>query len=128
MSVREKLRVLVVDDMSTSRGLLLQGLDALGIRQVEHVEDGEAAMESLVKRPVHLVLSDYNMPRMDGLGLLKAIRSHATLGATGFVLVSGRADPDVIASGRRLKMNNFLTKPFDHAALRSAIEAVVGRL
>lgn len=128
MSVRDKLRVLVVDDMSTSRGILLQALDAFGIRQVEYAEDGEAALASLGRRPVHLVISDFNMPRMDGLKLLHAIRTEAATAKTGFILVSGRPDPAVVEAGRKLRMNNFLTKPFQPSDLRAAIEAVVGRL
>ena len=128
MSVRDKLRVLVVDDMSTSRGLLLQALDAFGIRQVEYAEDGMAALASMARRPVHLVISDYNMPKMDGLKLLQAIRSEPAIAKTGFLLVSGRGDPAVVEAGRQLRMNNFVTKPFEPAALKAAIEAVVGRL
>ena len=128
MSVRDKLRVLVVDDMSTSRGLLLQGLDNLGISQVEYAESGSSAIASLSRRPVHLVLSDYHMPGMDGLRLLHAMRSQAATAKTGFVLVSGRADPAVLDAGRKMGMNNFLQKPFAVDTLRAAIEAVVGRL
>jgi two-component system chemotaxis response regulator CheY len=128
MSVRDKLRVLVVDDMSTSRGIILQTLDSFGISQVEYAEDGESALASLKKRPVHLVISDYNMPKMDGLHLLHAIRSDPATAKTGFLMVSGRADPKVMEAGKKLKMNNFLTKPFEPGVLRAAIEAVVGRL
>ena len=128
MSVRDALRVLVVDDMSTSRALLLQGLDAMGVRQVEYAEDGEAAIASLARRPVHLVISDYNMPRMDGLELLEAIRSNEKTAKTGFVLVSGRTDPAILEAGKRLKMNNYLAKPFGPLDLLMAVEAVVGRI
>ncbi len=128
MSVRDKLRVLVVDDMSTSRGIILQTLDSFGIPQVEYAEDGKSALESLKKRPVHLVISDYNMPNMDGLHLLHAIRSDPAIAKTGFLMVSGRSDPKVMEAGKKLKMNNFLTKPFEPGVLKAAIESVVGRL
>jgi two-component system chemotaxis response regulator CheY len=128
MSVRDKRRILVVDDMSTSRGILLQALDSFGIRQVEYAEDGEAGLASLNARPVHLVISDYNMPKMDGLKLLHAIRSNAATAKTGFILISGRSDPAMLEAGKKLRMNNYLTKPFQSADLKAAIEAVVGRL
>jgi len=128
MSVREKVRVLVVDDMSTSRGIILQALDSFGVRQVEYAENGIAALDSIRRRPVHLVISDYNMPKMDGLHLLHAIRSNPDTAKTGFVMVSGKADPKVMEAGRKLRMNNFITKPFDAPGLKAAIEAVVGRL
>lgn len=128
MSVRQKLRILVVDDMSTSRGIILQALDALRIPQVEHAEDGVAGLASIARRPVHLVISDYNMPKMDGLRFLQAIRANAAMARTGFILVSGRSSPEILEAGRKLRMNNFLKKPFDMAALKAAIEDVAGRL
>jgi len=128
LALRDQIRILVVDDMSTSRGLLTQALDAIGVRQVSFASDGPAALDALQRAPVHLVISDYNMPGMDGLQLLRSLRSNERTRGTGFILVTGRADRDVIESGKRLGMNNFLKKPFESQDLRACIEAVVGRL
>lgn len=128
MSVRDQLRVMVVDDMSTSRGLITQALDAMGIRQVATAGDGASALQAIEKSPVHLVISDYNMPEMDGLHLLHALRSDAKTQKVGFLLITGRADKEIIDHGKKLGMNNFLKKPFETADLKAAIEAVVGRL
>ena len=76
MSLKDSLRVMVVDDMSTSRGILTQCLDELGIKNYMVENNGQSAFQTLTTNPVHLVLSDYNMPGMDGLGLLKALREH----------------------------------------------------
>ena len=128
MSIRDQLRVLVVDDMSTSRGLITQALDTMGIRQVATAADGASALQTLARSPVHLVISDYNMPQMDGLQLLHALRSGAATAKVGFLLITGRADKEVIDKGRQLGMNNFIKKPFEPAGLKAAIEAIVGRL
>ena len=128
MSIRDQLRVLVVDDMSTSRGLITQALDTMGIRQVATAADGASALQTLARSPVHLVISDYNMPQMDGLQLLHALRSGAATAKVGFLLITGRADKEVIDKGRQLGMNNFVKKPFEPAGLKAAIEAIVGRL
>ena len=128
MALREKLHVLVVDDMSTSRGLILQALDGFGLTHVRHASDGPSALALLAKRPAHLVLSDYNMPGMDGLHLLHALRSDPQLRGIGFILITGKADRSVIDQGRKLGMNNFVKKPFEAKDLRNSIEAVVGRL
>lgn len=128
MSLREQLRVMVVDDMSTSRGLITQALDAIGIGNVATAADGKTALASIAKSPVHLVISDYNMPEMDGLHLLHYLRSSPQTQKTGFLLITGRADPAVINKGKQLGMNNFLAKPFQAADLKTAIEAIVGRL
>ena len=128
MALREQLRVMVVDDMSTSRGLITQALDAMGIQNVATAADGRSALAALSKSPVHLVISDYNMPEMDGLHLLHYLRSSPPTQKTGFLLITGRADPEIINKGKQLGMNNFLAKPFQTADLKSAIEAIVGRL
>lgn len=128
MSLRDQLRVMVVDDMSTSRGLIMQALDAIGIRNVASAADGKSAIQALAKSPVHLVISDYNMPEMDGLHLLHYLRSSPPTQKTGFLLITGKADPAIINKGKQLGMNNFLAKPFQPAELKTSIEAIVGRL
>lgn len=128
MALRDQLKVLVVDDMSTSRGLITQALDAMGIRSVATAADGPGALQSIQAAPVHLVISDYNMPGMDGLALLAALRGGAKTANVGFLLITGRADQTIIDKGRALKMNNFIAKPFEPRDLKTAIEAIVGRL
>lgn len=128
MALRDLLHVFVVDDMSTSRGLILQALDSFGLRNVRHASDARSALAALAAQPAHLVISDYNMPGMDGLGLLKSLRQSPTLKATGFILITGKAEKSVIDGGRQLGMNNFIRKPFTPAELQKCIEAVVGRL
>ncbi len=128
MALREQIRLMVVDDMSTSRGLITQALDAIGIRNIVTASDGKSALQALTRSPVHLVISDYNMPEMDGLHLLHHLRHTPQTAKTGFLLITGRADPEIIVQGRKLGMNNFLKKPFEPADLKTAIEAIVGRL
>ena len=128
MALRDQLHVMVVDDMSTSRGLILQALDSFGVRNVQYAADGAAALAALAKQPAHLVLSDYNMPGMDGLHLLHSLRSDARLKSVGFILITGKADRQIIETGKKLGMNNFVKKPFSPKDLLASIEAVVGRL
>jgi two-component system chemotaxis response regulator CheY len=128
MSLREQLRVMVVDDMSTSRGLIVQALDTIGVRNVATAADASTALASLERKPVHFVISDYNMPGMDGLHFLNALRQGPRTARVGFLLITGRADPQLVEQGRRLGMNNYLPKPFTPVELKAAIEAVVGRL
>lgn len=128
MSLREKLRVMVVDDMATSRGLITQALDSIGIRNVATASDGKSAITAIAKSPVHLVISDYNMPEMDGLHLLHYLRKTPQTQKIGFLLITGRADPTIINKGKQLGMNNFVAKPFQPADLKAAIESIVGRL
>lgn len=128
MSIKDKLKVLVVDDTSTSRGLLTQSLETIGFLSVETAADGQSALQTLHKKTVHLVLSDFFMPDMNGIQLLHHIRTNQNLKGVGFILVTGRATPEIIRSGQKLGMNNLLHKPFSQSELRTVIESVVGRI
>lgn len=128
MALRDMLKVLVVDDMSTSRGILLQALDSLGVTNVAYAENGKTGMIQARQSPPHLVLSDLYMPELNGLQLLQHLRANPSTQKVGFILVSGRGDDTIIQTGKKLGMNNFLTKPFTPAQLKDCIEAVVGRL
>ncbi|MBW4985097.1 response regulator [Mameliella sp. CS4] len=128
MGMKDSLRVMVVDDMATSRGLITQALDDIGVKNYVTENDGRAALERMAASPVHLVLSDYNMPGLDGLGLLKAVRGHQALKKMGFILVTGRPTPEIVAEAKRLGLNNMIKKPFTSASMKQCIESVVGRL
>lgn len=128
MALRDQLRTIVVDDMSTSRGLITQALDGFGVRQIESAADGATALQKIAAWPVHLVISDMNMPGMNGLQLLHALRTNAQTKGVGFLLITGKADRQMIETGKKLGMNNFVKKPFEPDDLRKAIEAIVGRL
>ena len=128
MSLADKLQVMVVDDTSVSRTLITDALDQMGVRNVSISRDGAQALKALMTRPVHLVISDMNMPGLDGLGLLKGLREYKPTSGIGFILLTGSTDKTLIERGKQYRLNNFVTKPFNAASLKSAIEAVVGRL
>ncbi len=126
MAIRDKLQVMVVDDMATSRGLITQALDEIGIVNYETESSAGNAWSRLQQKPVHLVLSDMVMPGMDGLQLLQAMRSSRSMAKTAFILVTGRADDETIRSGIKLGMNNFIRKPFEARDMKRCIEKVFG--
>jgi len=128
MSLADKLQVMVVDDTTVSRALITDALDQMGVRHVTIAKDGAQALKALMAQPVHLVISDMNMPGLDGLGLLKGLREYKPTSAIGFILITGSADKTLIERGKQYRLNNFVTKPFNTASLKSAIERVVGRL
>ena len=128
MSLAEKLQVMVVDDTSVSRTLIIDALDQIGVRNVAFAKDGGSALKALMAKPVHLVISDMNMPVMDGLGLLKGLREFTPTSKVAFILVTSSADKTLIERGKKLGMNNLLMKPFTPATMKTAVEAVVGKL
>lgn len=128
MSSKRQMRIMVVDDMATSRGQIIQALEQIGLFNTAVASDARAAFNEIVAKRVHMVISDYNMPGLDGLQFLHALRTNAATRGVGFILVTGRADEATVAQGRALGMNNIIRKPFTAAAMKSCIEAVVGPL
>lgn len=128
MALRDTIRIYVVDDMSASRGLLTMGLEKLGVRNVVHFDHAHKALKALESAPAHLILSDYNMPEMDGLEFLLALRKNPKTQKVGFILVSGTYDANVVNIGKRLGMHNYLNKPFTDDALKKCVESVTGPL
>ena len=128
MGLKDNLSVMVVDDMSVSRGLIVQSLEEIGIMRTSTENNGMSALKKLVANPVHLVLSDLNMPELDGLGLLKGLRENRTTSKIGFILITGTPTPELVTKGRALGMNNMIKKPFTTASMKQCIESVVGPL
>lgn len=128
MPLKSQLQIMVIDDMSVSRGLIEQALDWAGLKNVQYEADGSRAFNRLTASPVHLVLSDYNMPGMDGITLLEALRSNRSTQRIGFILITGKADRQLLERGQRAGMNNFILKPFDKESLLRCIESVTGKL
>lgn len=120
------LKVMVVDDTAVSRGLITQALDWMQVEGYRTCASAVEALESLKKRPAHIVISDYNMPEMDGLKFLQNIRSDPNLKGMGFVLVTGRLDASIVDSGKKFGVNNILKKPFSRDDLKLCINKVVG--
>jgi two-component system chemotaxis response regulator CheY len=128
MPAASSISVLVVDDQMTIRALVRNGLQQLGFTQISEAPDGEEALRVLVQRPAQLIISDYNMPKLDGLGLLRAVRSHPPIKSTAFIMLTGRADSELVKRAAQFGVNNYLVKPFTVAVLRQKIEQVFGAL
>lgn len=128
MPAAATLRTLVVDDQQTMRMLVRSGLQQLGFRELHDAVDGEAALQIAAQTPPDLVISDFNMPKLDGLGLLRAIRAYPPTAKAAFIMLTGQGDKEIVQKAIQFGVNNFLVKPFNLAALRGKIEAVLGPL
>jgi two-component system chemotaxis response regulator CheY len=128
MPAAAAIQTLIVDDQLTMRALIRSGLQQLGMTSTREASDGEAALREIVAHPVNLVISDFNMPNLDGLGLLRAIRAYAPTRNTAFIMLTGRADRELLQRAAQFGVNNFLVKPFTVLTLREKIEEVFGAL
>ena len=122
------LNILIVDDQQSMRLLIRGSLQQIGFKNFEDAPDGEAALRLLTSYPAHLIISDFNMPKLDGLGLLRAVRLYPATSKTAFIMLTGRGDKDLVKRAVQFGVNNFLVKPFTVATLQEKIEAVFGAL
>jgi two-component system chemotaxis response regulator CheY len=128
MPAASSLKILIVDDQQSMRLLIRGGLQQIGFKTFEDAADGEAALKTLANYPANLIISDFNMPKLDGLGLLRAVRLYPPTIKTAFIMLTGRGDKELVQRAVQFGVNNFLVKPFTVATLREKIEAVVGAL
>ena len=128
MALKDTLKVMIIDDMAVSRELLIQSVEEMGIFNVDYEKSADKAFPRLSANPVHLAISDHHMPGMSGLDLLENLRMNQTTRSIGFILVTGTPDQEILERGQRLGLNNLIKKPFTTQSLKSAVEAVVGRL
>ena len=128
MSLKDRLSVMVVDDMSVSRQVLAQMLESFGVRDTATVAGGEQALDWLRVHRADLVISDLNMPGMDGVALLEELRGRPRTHAVRFVLTSGQDDPARFAAARALGTDAVLVKPFRRDSLLATVEEIAGRI
>ena len=128
MPAASAIHTLIVDDQMSMRGLIRTSLQQIGFTQIEEAPDGEEGLKALIAKPAHLVISDFNMPKLDGLGLLRAIRSHPPTQGAAFIMLTGRADKELVQRAVQFGVNNYLVKPFTVAQLKDKLEGVFGPL
>jgi two-component system chemotaxis response regulator CheY len=113
----KNLRFLVVDDFSTMRRIIRNLLKELGFVNVEEAEDGAVALKMLKGDPYDFVVSDWNMPNMDGLALLQAIRADQALKALPVLMVTAEAKKENIIAAAQAGASGYVVKPFTAATL-----------
>ena len=90
MPLAAALKVLIVDDQMSVRQFTRMTLEKMGIRLIHEAENGKDALDKAIGQPLDLIISDFNMPEMDGLGLLRAVRGHQAIRKLPFILLTGR--------------------------------------
>jgi len=118
------MRILIVDDFGTMRKILKNILKDLGYTDVLEAEDGESALQILRKEKIDLVISDWNMPKMDGLALLKAIRSDEALKNTPVLMVTAEAQKQNVIEAIKAGVNNYVIKPFTPEVIQEKIAKI----
>jgi len=117
--------ILTVDDSGSLRQMLSFSLKAAGYGVIEAV-DGEDGLEKARKQTVDLVLTDQNMPGMDGLSLIKALRGMKNYQSVPILMLTTESGEDMKAMGKAAGANGWMVKPFDPARLTEVIRKLIG--
>jgi two-component system chemotaxis response regulator CheY len=117
--------VLIVDDRASMRRIMRGLLAHLGFNAIEEAEDGTGAIDKMRERKIGLVLADLDMAPMSGVEFVKAVRAHTLLKDTPVIVTTAEVDRDRIVAAREAGASSYIVKPFDAAALKQKIDAVL---
>ena len=120
----QHMKILTVDDFSTMRRIIRNMLRQLGYTNIVEAEDGAEALSLLQREKVDFVISDWNMPNMSGLDLLKAIRADDNLKPLPVLLVTAEALKENVVEALKAGVNNYVIKPFTAETLKEKIDAI----
>jgi two-component system chemotaxis response regulator CheY len=120
----KNMKILVADDFSTMRRILSNILKQLGFNNFEMAEDGDVALEKLKQGKFDFVITDWNMPNMTGLDLLKNIRADENLKDLKVLLVTAEAEKEKVIQAAQAGVNDYIVKPFTAEVLQEKIDKI----
>ena len=119
------LKILLVDDSPTMRRILANALKHLGYKDVAEAENGRAALDRLRTDRYGFIITDWNMPEMDGLTFIKTLKEESELSDIPILMVTTRSQQEDVLEAMRAGVNNYITKPFTPQILKQKIEAIL---
>jgi two-component system chemotaxis response regulator CheY len=122
------MRFLVVDDFSTMRRIVRNLLKELGFANVDEAEDGAVALAKLTGEAFDFVITDWNMPNMDGLTLLKQIRANPQLKRLPVLMITAEAKKENIIAAAQAGASGYIVKPFTAATLSEKLNKIFEKL
>ncbi len=122
------MKILVVDDFSTMRRIIKNLLRELGLTNVSEADDGNTALPKLRSGDFDLLITDWNMPGMTGIDLLRAVREDENLAHLPVLMVTAEARRDQIIAAAQAGVNGYIIKPFTAGTLKEKLEKIFERL
>lgn len=128
MTANKNMRILIVDDFSTMRRIIKNLLNDLGYTNTSEAEDGNSALTVLAQAPFDFVVTDWNMPGMTGIELLRAIRADDRFKALPVLMVTAEAKREQIIEAAQAGVNGYIIKPFTAQTLEEKLGKIFERL
>lgn len=127
MEIDKDLKILVVDDFRSMRSLIKNILRKLGYLKVYEAEDGDKAWKMLQEEEIELVISDWNMPRMKGIDLLRKVRESEEFANLPFVMVTAEGMKENVVEAIKAGVSGYIVKPFSPQSLQDKIQKVFAK-
>ncbi len=127
MPADPNMRILVVDDFSTMRRIIKNILRQLGYSNVEEADDGTTAWDVLNRGGIDFIISDWNMPKMTGIELLRKVRGSEEYADMPFLMVTAEAQQENVIEAVQAKVSNYIVKPFTADTLADKINKIFGK-
>jgi len=127
MGMDTSMKVLVVDDFATMRRIVKGVLKQLGFSDIIEAENGSSALDELKKERVGLIVSDWNMPKMTGLELLKAVKEDEKLKSIPFIMVTAEGQKENVLEAVKAGVSNYIVKPFTPETFNEKLQKVFGK-
>ncbi|NLI29345.1 MAG: response regulator [Nitrospiraceae bacterium] len=121
------MKVLVVDDFPTMRRIVKNLLKQLGFENIDEADDGINALAKLKNGGFGLVVSDWNMPNMEGIDLLRAVRQEPSVKDIPFLMVTAEAEKEKVIEAIKAGVDNYIVKPFTAEVLKEKLEKIAER-
>ncbi len=122
------MKILIVDDFSTMRRIIKNLLRELGFNNTVEADDGQSALPKLIGGGIDFLITDWNMPGMNGIELLRAVRADPNLRSIPVLMVTAEAKREQIIEAAQAGVNGYVIKPFTAATLQEKIEKIFERL
>ena len=126
MSVDKNMPVLIVDDYKTMLRIVRNLLKHVGFENVDEAADGGEAFNKMKEKKYGLVISDWNVEPVSGLGLLKQVRSDGNLQGTPFIMLTAESKTENVIAAKEAGVSNYIVKPFNAETLKQKLTAVFG--
>ena len=127
-NLNKNMKILIVDDFSTMRRIVKNLLRDLGFNNTQEADDGLTALPMLKKGEFDFVVTDWNMPGMQGIDLLKHIRADAELKHLPVLMITAEAKREQIIEAAQAGVNGYIVKPFTAATLKEKLDKIFDRL
>jgi two-component system chemotaxis response regulator CheY len=124
MPFNPDMRVLVVDDFSTMRRIIKNILRQIGLNNIVEADDGTTAWDTLNKDKIEFIISDWNMPQMTGIDLLRKVRASDEFSDLPFLMVTAEAQQENLIEAVQAKVSNYIVKPFTPDTLKQKIDKI----